>query len=78
MRRVALKLLTRLARAAADFRRGADNTLPHQPERGKFGCHDRGKYVAPMCRANGAGILAIMADAAFRASDVDPCRAAPS
>ena len=31
------KLVTRLARAAADLRRGADNTLPHQPERRKFG-----------------------------------------
>ena len=31
------KLVTRLARAAADLRRGADRTLPHQPERRKFG-----------------------------------------
>lgn len=74
MRRVALKLVTRLARAAADLRRGADNTLPHQPERGKFGCHDRGKYVAPMCRASGAGIFAIMAEANFLAGDFDPAR----
>lgn len=46
-----------------------------------LGCHqdcDLGKYVAAIWRASGAGIFAIIADAALRAGDVEPWRAAPS
>ena len=37
-----------------------------------------GWYVLAIQRASGSGIFAIMAEAALRAEDLEPCVAAPS
>ena len=48
------------------------------PANGVAGCGETGLNTLAMCWAKGKGIFAIMAEAALREFDFEPCCAAPS